>query len=207
MHRVITGVLFDFDGTLTRPGALDFAAIRRAVGCPPGRPILEYLAALGDGGERRKAERILDELELAAARRSVPNEGAEAVVRALADRGLRLGILTRNSRAAVREALTRFPALREDAFAAIVCREDAGRPKPHPDGVHEAARRMGCAAADLVVVGDYVFDVEAGCRAGSHTVLLANGTPPGGLSVTPDAVIGRLDELPALIAGLDQRSR
>ncbi len=204
---MVRGVLFDFDGTLTRPGALDFAAIRRAIGCPAGRPILEYLAALDDEAERRRAELVLDEHELAAARRSEPNEGAEDVVRALAGRGLRLGVLTRNSRASVREALARFPTLREDAFAAIVCREDGGRPKPCPDGVHEAARRLGCAAADLVVVGDYVFDIEAGCRAGSHTVLLANGTPPAGLSVTPDAVIDRLSELPGLLDRLDQRPR
>ncbi len=153
---------------------------------------------------RRRAERILDEHELAAARRSAPNEGAEEVVRALAARGLRLGILTRNSRASVREALARFPTLREGDFAAIVCREDGGRPKPHPDGVHEAARRLGCAAPELVVVGDYVFDIEAGWRAGSHTVLLANGTPPAALSVTPDAVIDRLAELPALLDRMDQ---
>jgi HAD superfamily hydrolase (TIGR01509 family) len=201
---VVRGVLFDFDGTLTRPGALDFAAIRRAIGCPAGQPILEHLASLDDGEARRRAERILDEHELAAARRSAPNEGAEDVVRALAARGLGLGILTRNSRASVREALARFPTLREGDFAAIVCREDGGRPKPHPDGVHEAARRLGCAAPELVVVGDYVFDIEAGCRAGSHTVLLANGTPPATLSVTPDAVIDRLCELPALLERMSQ---
>jgi hydrogenase expression/formation protein HypE len=205
VHFVVYGVLFDFDGTLTRPGALDFTAIRRAMGCPAGRPILEYLAALDDEAERRRAEVILDEHELAAARRSEPNDGAEDVVRALAERGLRLGILTRNSRASVREALARFPALREEAFAAIVCREDGGRPKPHPDGVHEAARRLGCSAADLVVVGDYIFDIEAGCRAGSHTVLLANGTPPAGLTVTPDSIIDRLEELPAVLDRMDQR--
>jgi hydrogenase expression/formation protein HypE len=202
---VVRGVLFDFDGTLTRPGALDFAAIRRAIGCPAGRPILEYLADLDDPAERRRAERILDEHELAAARRSEPNEGAEDVVRALAGRGLGMGILTRNSRASVREALSRFPSLREADFAAIVCREDGGRPKPWPDGVHEAARRLGCVATELVVVGDYVFDIEAGWRAGSHTVLLANGTPPAGLSVTPDAVIDRLAELPPLVDRLGQR--
>jgi hypothetical protein len=33
-------VLFDFDGTLTHPGALDFAAIKREVGCPADRFVL-----------------------------------------------------------------------------------------------------------------------------------------------------------------------
>jgi hydrogenase expression/formation protein HypE len=201
-------VLFDFDGTLTRPGSLDFAAIRRAVGCPAGQPILEFIESLDDEEARRQAVRVLDGMELEAARRSEPNEAAEETVRALSSRGLPAGILSRNSRASVREALERFTTLRERDFAVIVCREDVQRQKPHPDGVYAAAARLGCAAADLVVVGDFVFDIDAGRRAGSHTVLLANGTPPHDLPVTPDAVIERLSELPALIDALrDQRLR
>ena len=40
---IIKGVLFDFDGTLTRPGALDFPAIKQELGCPADQAILEYL--------------------------------------------------------------------------------------------------------------------------------------------------------------------
>jgi len=32
---VIKGVLFDFDGTLTIPGAIDFFDIKDSLGCPP----------------------------------------------------------------------------------------------------------------------------------------------------------------------------
>ena len=42
-EKRIKGVLFDFDGTLTLPGALDFQAIRREMKCPPDIPILEWL--------------------------------------------------------------------------------------------------------------------------------------------------------------------
>ena len=42
-EKRIKGVLFDFDGTLTLPGALDFPAIKRELNCPPDIPILEYL--------------------------------------------------------------------------------------------------------------------------------------------------------------------
>jgi hydrogenase expression/formation protein HypE len=204
---MVRAVLFDFDGTLTRPGALDFPAIRRAMGCPAGMPILEFIEAIDGEEARRKALGILDAMELEAARRSEPNDAAEETVRVLLARGLRAGILTRNSRSSVREALERFPTLRERDFHAIVCREDVRRQKPHPDGVHVAAARFGCSPADLVVVGDYVFDIEAGRRAGSHTVLLGNGTPPRALSVTPDDVIDRLSQLASVIERLDQRPR
>ncbi|HUI69417.1 MAG TPA: hypothetical protein VL354_02780, partial [Spirochaetia bacterium] len=64
-------VLFDFDGTLTRPEALDFPELRRLLSCPSGEPILEHIQALPTEGERKKAWGILDAFELAAARASV----------------------------------------------------------------------------------------------------------------------------------------
>ena len=39
----IKGILFDLDGTLTCPGALDFPSIKREMNCPGDTPILEYL--------------------------------------------------------------------------------------------------------------------------------------------------------------------
>ncbi len=171
---MIHAVLFDFDGTLTRPGALDFAVIRTGIGCPQGIPILEYIESLHDLSARERASAILDEFELAAARASTPNEGAEEVLAGLAARGVPFGILTRNSRIAVRTALESFSTVREGDFPVIICREDDARPKPHPDGVLLAASRFGCPPERLLVVGDYRFDVEAGAAAGALTALLTN---------------------------------
>jgi len=44
----LAAVVFDFDGTLTEPGALDFAAIHEAVGCPRDIGLLEYFAEFAD---------------------------------------------------------------------------------------------------------------------------------------------------------------
>ena len=104
-------VLFDFDGTLTRPGAIDFEAIREALRCPPDTYLLEFIAALPEGAERERAQATLERFELDGAARSEPNEGAEAIVQRLRQLSLPLGILTRNGRAAVERALR---ALRAD---------------------------------------------------------------------------------------------
>ena len=37
------GVLFDFDGTLTKPGAIDFTAIKQTIECPHDMAILEFI--------------------------------------------------------------------------------------------------------------------------------------------------------------------
>jgi len=73
-------VLFDFDGTLTEPGALDFAAIRESMGCPPGQAILEFIDTFEGQPKQQHIIDILDEFEMTGARESVPNPGAEAII-------------------------------------------------------------------------------------------------------------------------------
>jgi phosphoglycolate phosphatase-like HAD superfamily hydrolase len=104
---VIKGVLFDFDGTLTIPGAIDFIKIKDSMGCPPEVPILEFIESL-DKDDQEKAHSLLDRYEGEAARISLPAQGAESVIRELKEKDLPLGIITRNSLKAVLLALTNF---------------------------------------------------------------------------------------------------
>ena len=168
----IKGVLFDFDGTLTRPGALDFPAIKRELGCPVDETILEYIETQPHG-LRAKLMKILDKREEIAAEDSLPNKGSEKCLSVLKKKGISLGILTRNSLISVEKVIQKFNSIKIDDFAAIITREFS-LPKPHPDGVLEAARRMGLMPTELLVVGDFRFDVIAGKRAGAATVLLNN---------------------------------
>jgi hydrogenase expression/formation protein HypE len=208
MVDTLKAVLFDFDGTLTRPDALDFSALRNALGCPPGTMILEHIDALPTEKERAVKRKILGDFEWAAAQASVPNECAEETVLLLLSRGLRVGILTRNTRASVMESLKNFRTVSRDDFHAIVTRENEGRPKPHPDGVFEAARQLGVTPRELLVVGDFVFDIAAGKAAGASTVLLTNGRttphPPvfdGGVPIeaAADYTITALTELAEIL--------
>jgi len=168
----IRGVLFDFDGTLTYPGALDFTAIRRELGCPEEIPILEYLGTLP---KERSSQllRILKLREEQAAERSIPNKGAVECLAVLKQKGILFGIFTRNSMRSVQRSLEGFRGITIDDFRAVITRDDS-IPKPHPDGVYQAARLMRLSAAELMVVGDFRFDVMAGEAAGAVTVLLTN---------------------------------
>jgi hydrogenase expression/formation protein HypE len=192
---VIKAVLFDFDGTLTRPEAIDFAVLRTLLDCPPGTPILEYIEALPSREAQGRAHRILDEFELAAARASVPNDDAEELVAHLRSRGIARGILSRNSRGSVMVALANFSTVTGDDFSVILTRENSGRPKPHPDGVIGAAKLFGVPTAQILVVGDYVFDIAAGNAAGARTALLTNGRPALPIEPAPDFAVTRLGEL------------
>ena len=173
---IIKGVLFDFDGTLTFPGALDFPAIKLELGCPVDQPILEYIETVPPA-KRTELMKILEEKEDIAADASRPNRGAEKCITNLKNKGVLLGILTRNSLSSVKKALQKFQGITTQDFSAIITR-DVSQPKPHPEGVIRAARRMDLAPSELLVVGDFRFDVMAGKAAGTWTTLLTDGERP-----------------------------
>lgn len=195
----IRGVLFDLDGTLTRPGALDFPAIKKEIQCPPGTPILEYLDTLS-GELRSHFQEILERKEEEAAEASMPNDGAEKCLLALKRRSIPFGVLTRNSLKAARIAIGKFQTIGPDDFAALVTREQSA-PKPHPDGVFLAADRMGIPVSELMVVGDFRFDILAGKAAKCYSVLLSNGgkAEMGPEDPEPDHTVAHLLEILKLL--------
>ena len=177
----VKAVLFDFDGTLTKPGAIDFQAVKRSIGCPPDQAILEFIGSLCDDARQAEAHAVLNAMELEAARRSHPNGGVRHLLHFLKERQLPIGIITRNSRASVVMALEQFSDLAIDDFDVVITRDDPVRPKPHPDGVLLAAERLQIAPQTVLVVGDFHFDMDAGRRAGALTALLDEGrTDPEG---------------------------
>ncbi|WP_095109403.1 HAD family hydrolase [Pseudomonas sp. Irchel 3E20] len=161
--------VFDMDGTLTI-AVHDFPAIRVALGIPAQDDILTHLAALPAAEAAAKHAWLLEhERELALGSRAAP--GAVALVRELAGRGCRLGILTRNARELAHLTLQAIGLA--DCFdpADVLGREDA-RPKPDPEGLLKLSQAWDVAPAAMVMVGDYRFDLDCGRAAGTRTVLV-----------------------------------
>ncbi len=183
--------VFDLDGTLTL-AVHDFDALRRELGLPLGRPILEAVAERPpDEAAALRARLDVLEAELVARTRAAP--GATALLTALADRGARVGILTRNSLANARATLAHCGL---DGFvdAADVLGRDEARPKPDPDGVLRLLARWGAAPAGAVMVGDFRFDLEAGRAAGTATVSVdPSGAHPW--AALADRCVASLEEL------------
>jgi len=161
--------VFDMDGTLTL-AVHDFEAIKRALDIPLADDILGHLAALPEAVAAAKHAWLLEhERELALT--SQPAPGAIELVRALHERGCRLGILTRNAHAL---ALLTLRAIGlDDCFAvADVIGRDEAPPKPDPGGLLHFAKTWQVAPSELVMVGDYRFDLECARAAGARSVLV-----------------------------------
>ena len=194
-NSVIKAVLFDFDGTLTVPGLIDFLAIKRAIRCPDNSTILEFIASLSSEKERKKAIAVLEEYENKAAKMAKPNENAEEVLGYLKGRQLKLGILTRNSMQSVKTALKSFRGISLEDFNVVITREDGLKLKPHPEGVFKAGRQFGINPCELAVVGDYIYDIQAGQKAGALTVFIESNHTAKWPDPPADFTIKSLDEL------------
>lgn len=185
------GWVFDLDGTLTKP-VHDFADIRCQLDIPRTADILHFLAALPPAEAQPRYDKLhAIELELSARTEVAP--GAVACVAHLAAQGVQLGILTRNNRAIARQTLSVIGLA--DYFPAeqIIGRDEA-EPKPSPDGLHKLASAWGVAASELVMVGDYLFDLQTGRAAGAVTVHV----DPSGLFDWPDLADLRITSLQEL---------
>lgn len=188
-------IVFDMDGTITRP-YIDFAAIRRVIGLEDaGTMILDFIQSLPPA-EREKANAILNDFEEEAARNVEPQEGALEVLVKIRRLGIKTAIFTRNSRKSV-EAVLKKLAL---TFDEIVTRDDApAKPlKPHPEAILALMRKYGLEPEQALMVGDYTPDITAGKLAGIRTVLLDNrdGRP---IEVEPDYRIHSLGELLGIV--------
>ena len=164
-----SAVLFDMDGTLTEP-MLDFRRMKAEMGIGE-RPILEALADMS-AHERRRAEAILHKYEDEAARFSTLNPGCREVLALLDAAGVPTALITRNSRSSVRTVL----AAHHLPIDVLVTREDAP-PKPDPEPLYQACRRLAVDPAGAWMVGDGEFDVRAGHNAGVRTVWLSHRRP------------------------------
>jgi len=188
--RPLRAVAFDLDSTLTRP-YLEFTRLRQQLNLPEG-DILQWLDDLSPQ-RRNEATQIIEAFEQDGVENVTWNDGARETVEAVRALGLPTAIVTRNSRTSLLAVCERLGI----AVDQLVAREDAP-PKPHPACLHYTAEKLAVPIGQLVMVGDYRHDTEAGKAAGAMTILLTNGKTPT-WTVSADLVIEQLSELLAHI--------
>ncbi len=190
---MISGVVFDMDGTITKP-VLDFAAIRREVGAPKeGPPVLEFFESLAPK-EKARAFEILLRHERRAAKIAEFNDGAEQLLDYLKRENLPCGLLTRNGDATTRQVMEKLGL----EFSVVVTRDTGVGLKPSAEPLLYIAREWRLKPEQVLMVGDFLYDILMGRRAGCRTAFLTNGQAiPQELDA--DMVITALDELIPLL--------
>lgn len=189
----IKAVIFDLDGTITRP-YFDFDAIREEIGlAKDSGPVLESMQKMTPQ-QRRRAEEILHFHESRAVTESELNIGAKQTLAALREAGIHIGILTRNKRINAL-AIARKHGLK---FDAIVDRED-GPAKPDAFGVLRLCQQFDVKPREALLVGDYLFDLQCAKAAGAFAVLLANHYRAEDFAEFADFTIEKIDQVLQII--------
>jgi len=183
----LLGIAFDLDGTLVLSHH-DFGRMRAEViriaehyGVLPGHlsvqePIHRIVEAareeLRNSGApdgvyyRFEADyhKKIDAIELEALPRTVARPGAVELLKALSQRGFRLGLLTRSSELFARQALVRTELA--PYFEYLRSRSSSGPTKPSPEALLLLLKEMGVPIDRALFVGDHLIDAE--CARAAH---------------------------------------
>jgi pyrophosphatase PpaX len=164
-------VIWDYDGTLVDSRGADEAAVAELVGRDPanaagaelfwaaeGRPIIERLELAWPG-------RVHEVLPLFDRRISPTTfRGIPRVLTELGRRRLHLAVVS-SRRLEPLEWGLQVCGLRPH-FETVVGLDCVSEPKPYPEGLLLAARRMGVRTSRAIYIGDRDVDVDAGRHAG-----------------------------------------
>lgn len=161
--------VFDLDGTLTR-AVHDFAAIRSALEIEPNADILQHLASLPQAVAAQKHAWLLEH-ERQLAQQAQPAQGAVELLNYLHEQGAQLAILTRNARELAQLSLKVLGVAQYFAAPCIIGRDEAA-PKPDPQGLQHLAAYWQVTPKQLVLVGDFHFDLACARAAGALAILV-----------------------------------
>jgi HAD superfamily hydrolase (TIGR01509 family) len=188
------GVIFDMDGTITEP-YFDFGRIRAASKLPEGIDLLDYMRT-ATGKEYERIHRLLLRFEADGVANAKLNRGARTLLRALAQRRMPTALLTRNSRRSVAAVCEKLKL----KFDVVITRED-GPHKPAPEPIWGIAKQWGVKPGELLMVGDYKWDVLCAQNAGTPCALLLNGGETLEWAKGADYLIHRLREVLDIVEG------
>jgi len=187
---MIDAVIFDMDGVLADSEPLHQHVIRVLLAeygvdwAPDGRDptvgltSLESFAVICTRHALAHDPRRLDELYTARVvpllrERVTPLPGVPDVPRALAARGLRLGLASSSGPEVIETTLAALGV--RPLFEAVVSGVEVARGKPAPDVFLETAKRLGVAPAACVVIEDSERGVSAARAAGMRCVAIPCG--------------------------------
>jgi phosphoglycolate phosphatase/AHBA synthesis associated protein len=179
----VDAVVFDFDGTLVASRLADEAAVAALIRGDPsaaagaavfwsldGQPLIGRIERAWPG----RTAAILPLFDGQGAPLVFP--GIATLIERLSRRRLAMAVVSSRRRSALERGLVET-GLRSH-FRVVVGVEDVAQPKPSPEGLLLALRRLDVPPSRAVFIGDNELDLEAGRRAGVTTWRAVWGLPP-----------------------------
>lgn len=177
---MINAILFDLDGTLIDTNELiieSFMYTFKILGKPtPSRDEIincfgEYLShTMGKffPDKIEEAIKIYREFNLKYHNEKVSTyKNAHELLKILKNRNYRLGIVTSKSRMPALKGLEHLNL--KKYFDVLIAGDDVVNHKPHEEPILNACRELCVSPSECIMIGDSIYDIESGKRAGTKT--------------------------------------
>ncbi len=211
--KEITTALFDFDGTLVQL-KLNFPKLYQGVysivekyGLDPASYqelfLIELIERVTQELKKhdpekaeefnKEAERFLRKEEIIAAKEARVVPGACQTLKRLKEKGVRVGIVTRNCKEAVEIGLGK----NDFVYDLLLTRDDIRPVKPEPHSLEEALKTLKSKPEETIMVGDHPIDIRVGKKVGVKTVAVLSGkkTEKDFQELKPDLIIPAVSNL------------
>lgn len=162
----LKAAIFDLDGTVV-DAPYDWKKIKEELNTQ-GRPILPYIQDLKEPEKTQKWKQ-LENYEKEATEKAVLKLGIQEFLLFLKKKGLKLALVTNNSKKNVLYLLGKFNL----AFDLVLSRE-SGFWKPSGAPFKAVLEKLRLSQEDVCVIGDTFFDIEAAKDVGIDKVFILN---------------------------------
>jgi HAD superfamily hydrolase (TIGR01549 family) len=164
--KKIRGAIFDMDGTLV-DAPYDWKSIKEELNTQ-GKPILTHIQGLSEPEKTQKWKQ-LEHFEKEATKKAELKEGIPEFLAFLKMKGLKVALVTNNSRENVEYLLQKFNL----SFDCVLSRE-SGLWKPSGAPFTAVLTELHLNREECCVIGDTFFDIEAARDVGIDRVFILN---------------------------------
>ena len=204
-------ICFDMDNTLVYANKLHIIAYNRAFiknGLPPvneeklkslfgiiGYKLIKILFPKLKIKDAKKIQKDHNKIAVKLAEKYIkPVKGAKTALKKLRKKYI-LALITNCSKEEV-NAILKAAGIEKNIFKVIVSNEMTKRPKPAPDPVIYVIKKVGVKKGYMV--GDTIYDIKAGKKAGLKTIGLLTGNQPEKIlkKEKPNIILKSVAELP-----------
>lgn len=192
MRRMkIRGIIFDMDGTITEP-YIEFDKIRTEVDVG-NHDLIDYMKT-APTHEVERLQQVLTRYEEAGVANATLNRGARELLDFLASKNIPTALLTRNSRKSLDGVCAKLNLRFDISFS-----REEGPHKPAPEPIWAIAKQWNAEPGEVLMVGDYKWDLMCAKNAGSPCAILTNGDPLQDWASGAEYIVHQLDELIPII--------
>lgn len=211
MKGKIEAVLFDLDGTILDSGDFIFGGFKHSlyknakkrikwedIEHVLGKPLAECYSILFPEGDVEILCKTHRDFQAKNAHLVKPIASSKAVLEKLVDSGIKSGVITNRHADTLKDSLERVKF--ESLFDVLISVDDVTNPKPHPESLIKALKRLKVFPSRALMVGDTEVDVLAGKNAGVKTVGVTYGFHGARVAdAKPDFLIDDISQLIGIV--------